>query len=78
MDISPYQNINDLLVHKLDCIIITTGHKDYIESDHIYKFLAQSEVNSIPIIDTVGLIDSSKLPNCYESGKNFFVLGTGN
>ena len=55
---------------------MTTGHKDYIENNILYNFIACAD-KEIIIIDTVGLLKLDKLPAYYSQNKNFFVLGVG-
>jgi len=59
-----------------DVLIITTGHRDYVESDNIYKLITSVDKQPL-IIDTVGLLDLDKLPSFYSQNNNFFVLGVG-
>ena len=61
---------------ELDVIIITTGHRDYVNSDGLYEFIAVNDISPI-IIDTVGLLALEKLPSTYIQNENFFVLGVG-
>lgn len=60
--------------NKLDVLIITTGHRDYLEAEIIYKLVLK---NKPLIIDTIGLLDLDKLPSNYIQNKNFYVLGVG-
>ena len=77
LDIYPFQELDSFLNENLDCIVITTGHADYINSDNFYVELKNSKNSGIVIIDTIGLLDIKKLPSVYELGKNFFILGVG-
>ena len=61
----------------LDVLIITTGHKSYLESENIYQLIANMKKNLI-VIDTVGLLNIKEMPSQYEQGVNFFTLGVGN
>ena len=69
-------SLQTFLVNSFDVLIVTTGHKDYVNNDSIYKLIAQSGKEMI-IIDTVGLLDLRKLPAHYSQNKNFYVLGVG-
>lgn len=62
--------------NKLDVLIVTTGHRDYLESEIIYQLIASADKNLL-IIDTVGLLDIDKLPSYYTQNDNFYVLGVG-
>lgn len=59
-----------------DCLIITTAHRNYIESGGVYDLL-QGIKQEMVIIDTVGLLDVKKLPLRFIENKTFFVLGVG-
>ena len=59
-----------------DILIVTTGHRDYLKDNAIYKLIARSNKEMI-IIDTVGLLDLQKLPAHFSQNKNFYVLGVG-
>ena len=68
-------SLNKFFENNFDVLIITTGHKDYIEGDLIYNVL--KTLKKMPtIIDTVGLLNNNKLPACYKHD-NFHVLGVG-
>ena len=68
-------SLNKFFENNFDVLIITTGHKDYIEDDLIYNVL--KSLKKMPtIIDTVGLLDNNKLPAYYKHD-NFHVLGVG-
>ena len=75
--IEPDQDLTAFLEKNLDCIVITTGHSDYIESDKFYNALKNSRNNGVLIIDTVGLLDIKKLGTEYTLGQNFYILGVG-
>ena len=62
--------------NKFDALIVTTAHKDYVESDVIYDFITSTE-NKPLVIDTVGLLNLDKLSPDYAQNENFFVLGVG-
>jgi UDP-N-acetyl-D-glucosamine dehydrogenase len=64
------------LDNNFDVLIITTGHRDYLKDDAIYKLIVGAREGMI-IIDTVGLLDLHKLPAHYSQNKNFYVLGVG-
>ncbi|MDB2416008.1 nucleotide sugar dehydrogenase [Pseudomonadales bacterium] len=64
------------LNNSFDILIVTTGHKEYLHNDAIYKLIGQLSEETI-IIDTVGLLDLRKLPAHYSQNKNFYVLGVG-
>ena len=78
LEIQPYQDIKNFLSNNFDCIVITTGHNEYIQSNLFYNELMDSKNNGTLIIDTIGLLDIKKLSPVYELGKNFFILGVGN
>jgi UDP-N-acetyl-D-glucosamine dehydrogenase len=68
--------LDTFLSNNFDCLIITTGHKNYVQDDAIYEALMRADNETI-IIDTVGLLDLDKLPSNYSRNKNFYVLGVG-
>jgi len=70
------KSLSVFLGSNFDVLIITTGHRDYIDSDGIYHFLNSIDNHPL-IIDTVGLLDVEKLPSYYSQNHNFFVLGVG-
>ena len=59
-----------------DVIIVTTAHRDYVMEDEIYDLINSSDKQPV-IIDTVGLLDSKKLPASYIQDQNFYILGVG-
>lgn len=69
-------SLDNFLSQNFDVLIITTGHRDYLNDDAIYKLIARSSKEMI-IIDTVGLLDLQKLPPHFFQNKNFHVLGVG-
>lgn len=69
-------SLDAFLGNRFDILIVTTGHKDYIDNNVIYEIIGQSD-KEILIIDTVGLLDINKLPAHFIQNKNFFVLGVG-
>ena len=77
MDVKPQSDLKSFLQEKFDCIVITTGHRDYVESDLFYQEINDSINNGVVLIDTIGLLDIEKLGNTYKLGKNFFILGVG-
>ena len=64
------------LANSFDILILTTGHRDYLNNDAIYELIGRSGKEMI-IIDTVGLLDLQKLPAHFSQNKNFYVLGVG-
>ena len=76
LDLNVEISLAEFFTNRLDVLIITTGHQNYVESDSIYKHLASIQ-NTPLIIDTVGLLDLNKLPSAYSLNTNFFVLGVG-
>lgn len=64
------------LDNSFDILIVTTGHRDYLDNDAIYELVGRSGKEMI-IIDTVGLLDLHKLPVHFSQNKNFYVLGVG-
>jgi len=76
LDLNIEISLAEFFTNRLDVVIITTGHQNYLESDAIYKHLASTQ-NTPLIIDTVGLLDLNKLPSDYSPNTNFFVLGVG-
>lgn len=68
--------LDTFLSNRFDVLIITTGHKDYIQNNSLYDVLGRLGKETI-IIDTVGLLDLNKLPRHYSQNKNFYVLGVG-
>ena len=69
-------SLEDFLSLSFDVLIVTTGHRDYLNDNAIYKLIARS-VKEMIIIDTVGLLDLQKLPAHFSQNKNFYVLGVG-
>ena len=69
-------SLKAFLKNKFDVLIVTTGHKDFVNEDMIYQQIA-SLTGELIIIDTVGLLDLEKLPSNYHQNKNFYVLGVG-
>lgn len=78
MKIEPCQDLTAFLDKNLDCIVVTTGHSDYIQSDRFYSELEKSPNYGTLIIDTIGLLDIKKLGSKYNLGENFYILGVGN
>jgi len=68
--------LETFLVNSFDILIVTTGHRDYLNNDFIYELIGRSSKEMI-IIDTVGLLDLHKLPTHFYQNKNFYVLGVG-
>jgi len=64
------------LADSFDILIVTTGHRDYLNNNIIYELIERSAKEMI-IIDTVGLLDLHKLPSHFSQNKNFYVLGVG-
>ena len=64
------------LSNRFDVLIVTTGHRDYLNDNAIYELIARSGKEMI-IIDTVGLLDLHKLPAHFSQNRNFYVLGVG-
>ena len=69
-------NLEAFFTNSFDILIITTGHRDYVQNNAIYELISKSS-KEILIIDTVGLLDLNKLPLKYSQNKNFYVLGVG-
>lgn len=69
-------SLETFLAKSFDVLIISTGHRDYIENNSIYELIANID-NELIIIDTVGLLDIDKLPSHFSQNTNFFVLGVG-
>jgi UDP-N-acetyl-D-glucosamine dehydrogenase len=69
-------SLEDFLTNTFDVLIVTTGHRDYLNDNAIYELIARSHKEMI-IIDTVGLLDLHKLPTHFSQNKNFYVLGVG-
>ena len=69
-------SLEAFLVNSFDILIVTTGHRDYLNNDAIYELIGRSDKEMI-IIDTVGLLDLHKLPTYFSQNKNFYVLGVG-
>ena len=69
-------SLEDFLGDRFDVIIVTTGHRKYLNNDALYKLIERFGKNAI-IIDTVGLLDLKKLPTNFSQNKNFYVLGVG-
>ena len=69
-------SLEAFLVNSFDILIVTTGHRDYINNNDIYELIACAKKEMI-IIDTVGLLDLHKLPAHFSQNKNFYVLGVG-
>ncbi len=69
-------SLKTFLANTFDVLIVTTGHRDYLNNNAIYELIARSGKEMI-IIDTVGLLDLRKLPAHYSQNKNFYVLGVG-
>lgn len=76
LDLEIETSLEKFLADSFDVLIVTTGHRDYIHNDSIYKLIGGAEKNMI-IIDTVGLLEIDKLPAHYAQNKNFYVLGVG-
>jgi UDP-N-acetyl-D-glucosamine dehydrogenase len=68
--------LESFLANSFDVLIVTTGHKDYLDNDAIYHLIEHAGKEMI-IIDTVGLLDLNKLPSYYSHNNNFYVLGVG-
>jgi UDP-N-acetyl-D-glucosamine dehydrogenase len=69
-------SLENFLTNTFDVLIVTTGHRDYLNNDAIYELIGRSRKEMI-IIDTVGLLDLHKLPAHFSQNKNFYVLGVG-
>ena len=69
-------SLETFLNDSFDVLIVTTGHREYLHNDAIYKLIERSDKGMI-VIDTVGLLDLHKLPAHYAQNKNFYVLGVG-
>ena len=69
-------SLQAFMTNDFDVLIVTTGHKYYLENDSIYEMIARLDGETI-IIDTVGLLDVAKLPTNYSQNTNFHVLGVG-
>ena len=69
--------IDEIIGSGCDFIVITTGHKYYVESINLFDMIKDQKKLPI-IIDTVGLLDFNDFKMKYTRGVNFFVLGTGN
>jgi len=69
-------SLEGFLANSFDILIVTTGHRDYLDNDTIYELIGRSSKEMI-IIDTVGLLDLHKLPAHFSQNKNFYVLGVG-
>ena len=69
-------SLEDFLTNTFDILIVTTGHRDYLNNDAIYDLIGRSGKEMV-IIDTVGLLDLHKLPAHFSQNKNFYVLGVG-
>lgn len=69
-------SLENFMTNSYDILIVTTGHRDYLNNDLIYELISKSNKEMI-IIDTVGLLDLNKLPAYFSQNKNFYVLGVG-
>jgi len=69
-------SLKTFLANTFDVLIVTTGHRDYLNDNAMYELIARSGKEMI-IIDTVGLLDLHKLPAHFAQNKNFYVLGVG-
>jgi len=69
-------SLENFLTNPFDVLIVTTGHRNYLNNDAIYKLIGRSGKKMV-IIDTVGLLDLHKLPAHFSQNKNFYVLGVG-
>ena len=69
-------SLKEFLDDKLEVLIVTTAHNDYINRDSFYDLICYKDSPPL-IIDTVGLLDIEKLPPCYKLNRNFYVLGVG-
>lgn len=69
-------SLEAFMTNSFDVLIITTGHRDYIIKNAIYDLVEKID-NEMIIIDTIGILDISKLPSHYIQNKNFYVLGVG-
>ena len=69
-------SLEAFLANRFDILIITTGHRDYLNNNAIYELIGRSGKEMI-VIDTVGLLDLHKLPAHFSRNKNFYVLGVG-
>lgn len=69
-------SLEAFLANSFDILIVTTGHRDYLNNNAIYELIGRSGKEMI-IIDTVGLLDLQKLPAHFAQNKNFYVLGVG-
>ena len=69
-------SLETFLANSFDILIVTTGHKDYLNKNSIYELIERSGKEMI-IIDTVGLLDLHKLPAYFSQNINFYVLGVG-
>lgn len=69
-------SLETFMTDSFDILIVTTGHRDYINNNDIYELIVCANKEMI-IIDTVGLLDLHKLPAHFSQNKNFYVLGVG-
>lgn len=69
-------SLENFMTYSFDFLVVTTGHRDYVNNDFIYELIKESSKEMI-IIDTVGLLDLHKLPAYFSQNKNFYVLGVG-
>ena len=76
LDLIVETSLLEFFENSLDVLIVTTGHRDYLESDGIYQLVAKAKEGLI-IIDTVGLLNLEKLPRRFVQNENFYVLGVG-
>lgn len=76
LNIEIEMSLEAFLANSFDILIVTTGHRDYLHNDAIYKLIERSS-NEMIIIDTVGLLDLHKLPTHFSQNENFYVLGVG-
>lgn len=77
LGVSVLSSVAALLDREPSVLVVTTGHRAFLDSDGLYARLA--ELPRAPIlIDTVGLLNEEELDERYSLGINFFVLGVGN
>lgn len=69
-------SLEAFLSNNFDVLIVSTGHRDYLNDNAIYELIGHAGKEMI-IIDTVGLLDLHKLPVHFSQNKNFYVLGVG-
>ena len=72
LDLEIETSLETFFDSSFDILIVTTGHRDYLDNDAIYKLIGQHN-KEIIIIDTVGLLDLHKLPKQFLQNKNFFL-----